>query len=102
MSAEWRGRIILLILALVAAFIVWNGVFDARIAEETRRFVRARNADPYPYPVRLDVPMHAAVVRSAWTATAAGAGAFGLTVGVGVWIGRKKKESRIQNPESRI
>jgi hypothetical protein len=90
MSADRRGRIILIAVSLAAAFIVWNGVFDARIAEETRQFVRARNADPYPYPVRLDIPMHAAVVRSAWTATAAGAGAFGLTFGVGVSMRRRK------------
>jgi hypothetical protein len=89
MSADRRGRIILLVLSLAVAFIVWNGVFDARIAEETRRFVKARNTDPYPYPVRLDVPMHAAVVRSAWMATAAGAGAFGLTLGGGLWVRRR-------------
>ncbi len=95
MSAEWRRRIVLLAVSLAAAFIVWNGVFDARIAEETRRFVRARNADPHPYPVRLDVPMHAAVARSAWTATAAGAAAFAVTSAVGAWIGRTRSKSRI-------
>jgi hypothetical protein len=97
MSADRRGRIILIAVSLAAAFIVWNGVFDARIAEETRQFVRARNADPYPYPVRLDIPMHAAVARAAWTASAAGVGAFALTFGVGVWIGRTRR-----NLESRI
>jgi hypothetical protein len=98
MSADHRRRFLIFALALAAAFLVWNGVFDARIAEETRRFVRARNADPYPYPVRLDVPMHAAVVRSAWTATAAGAGAFAVTLVVGMSVRRTKKESRSSEP----
>jgi hypothetical protein len=89
MSADRRSRIILIVLSLAVGFIVWNGVFDARIAEETRRFVRVRNADPYRYPVRLDVPMHAAAVRSAWMATAGGAGAFAVTFVVGVTIRRR-------------
>jgi hypothetical protein len=94
MSADRRGRIILVVLSVAVAFIVWNGVFDARIAEETRRFVRLRNADPYPYPVRLDVPMHAAVVRSAWIATAAAATALVVTFGAGVWVVRTRRGSR--------
>ena len=89
MSADRRRHRLTVVLSLLFAFIVWNGVFDARIAEATRQFVRVRDADPHPHPVRIDLAMHAATVECAWEASGASVVALALALAGGAWWTRR-------------
>jgi hypothetical protein len=84
-----RARRLTIALSLLFAFIVWNGVFDARIAEATRQFTRQRDASPDRRPVRIDLAMHSATVQCAWEATVAGIAALAVGLGVGTWWSRR-------------
>jgi hypothetical protein len=77
--------------SLLFAFIVWNGVFDARIAEATRQFTRQRDASADRRPVRIDLAMHAATAQCAWEATGAGVVALAVAFGVGAWWTRRNR-----------
>jgi len=84
-----RARRVTIAFSLLFAFIVWNGVFDARIAEATRQFTRQRDASSDRRPVRIDLAMHTATVQCAWEATGAGIAALAAGLGVGAWWSRR-------------
>jgi len=86
-----RARRLTIALSLLFAFIVWNGVFDARIAEATRQFTRQRDASADRRPVRIDLTMHAATVQCAWEATGAGIAALVIGLAVGAWWTRRER-----------
>jgi hypothetical protein len=90
MSAERRRTGLFLAAAFLFSFVIWNAVFDAGIAEATRGFVREREADPNPRPVRIDLVMHAATVQSARRATGAGLLAFAAGAAAAIWWGRRR------------
>jgi hypothetical protein len=90
MSAERRRTGFILAAAFLFAFVIWNAVFDAGIAEATRAFVREREADPNPRPVRIDLIMHAASIRSAQRASGAGLLAFTAAAAAGLWWRRRR------------